>query len=69
MRPLSVYLVSFVWMPPKLSLQAVADVVRQLCMNLEITQPSALFALRDEQDQLVTDDNLRKHIQDRSSLK
>ncbi|KAF8311367.1 hypothetical protein DL93DRAFT_2149672 [Clavulina sp. PMI_390] len=47
----------------------VSEVVHQLCINLEVQQSHVLFALRDEQDQLVTDENLRKHIQDRTPLK
>lgn len=52
-----------------LNSQLVTDVVRQLCLNLAITESPVLFALRDEQDQLVTDENMRRHIKDRTNLK
>lgn len=48
---------------------AVDDVIRQLCLNLKIEEPAVLFALRDEMDELVTDDNLRKKIKEKVSLK
>ncbi|KAG8785802.1 hypothetical protein FRC20_000452 [Serendipita sp. 405] len=49
---------------------SVADVVKQLCMNLKISGNPLLFALRDaDGDELVTDDNLRKKIRDKAALK
>lgn len=48
---------------------AVDDVIRQLCMNLKVQEPPVLFALRDENDELVTDDNLRKKIKAKVNLK
>ncbi|KAF9482537.1 hypothetical protein BDN70DRAFT_874883 [Pholiota conissans] len=47
----------------------VDDVVRQLCVNLKIKESPSHFALRDEADELVTNDNLRKKIKNRSNLK
>ena len=47
----------------------VDDVIRQLCMNLKIQEPPVLYALRDESDELVTDDNLRKKIKGKVNLK
>lgn len=48
---------------------AVDDVIRQLCVNLKIQEPPVMFALRDENDELVTDDNLRRKIKERVKLK
>jgi len=47
----------------------VADVVRQLCVNLKIKGPPSDYALRDESDELVTNDNLRKKIKTKANLK
>lgn len=47
----------------------VEDVIRQLCINLKIKDPPVMFALRDEADELVTTDNLKKKIKARSNLK
>ncbi|CAK5267685.1 unnamed protein product [Mycena citricolor] len=47
----------------------VDDVVRQLCINLQINEPPGHFALRDESDELVTNDNLRKKIKAKVNLK
>ena len=47
----------------------VVDVIRQLCLNLKIKEPSSDFALRDESDELVTNDNLRKKILAKANLK
>lgn len=47
----------------------VDDVVRQLCINLKIQDGHANFALRDENDELVTNDNLRKKIKTKINLK
>lgn len=47
----------------------VDDVVKQLCINLKIKEPPANFALRDETDELVTNDNLRKKIKTKANLK
>jgi len=47
----------------------VDDVVKQLCINLEIKTPPANFALRDAVDELVTNDNLRKKIKAKVNLK
>ena len=48
---------------------AVDDVIRQLCGNLKIKDPPVLYALRDDADELVTDDNLRKKILGKVNLK
>jgi engulfment/cell motility protein 1 len=50
-------------------LQPVQDVIRQLCSNLEIQEHPSLFALRDDTEELVTDDNLRKMIKSKANLK
>lgn len=47
----------------------VSDVIRQLCISLKIQEPPLLFALRDDRDELVTDDNLRRMIRDKANLK
>ncbi|KAF9218953.1 hypothetical protein BS17DRAFT_718897 [Gyrodon lividus] len=48
----------------------VDDVVRQLCVNLKVTEPSTHFALRDrDTDELVTNDNLRKKIKNKAHLR
>ena len=47
----------------------VEDVVKQLCVNLKIKDPSSHFALRDETDELVTNDNLRRKIKNKVNLK
>jgi engulfment/cell motility protein 1 len=47
----------------------VDDVVRQLCINLKIKDAPSNFALRDETDELVTNDNLRKKIKTKVNLK
>ena len=47
----------------------VDDVVRLLCINLKIKDPPGMFALRDENDELVTNDNLRKKIIGKVNLK
>ena len=48
----------------------VEDVVRQLCVNLKVTDPSSHFALRDrDTDELVTNDNLRKKIKNKVHLR
>ncbi len=47
----------------------VVDVVKQLVANLQIKQPSSAFALRDEDDGLVTNENLRKMIKSKAKLK
>lgn len=48
----------------------VEDVVRQLCVNLKVTDSSTNFALRDrDTDELVTNENLRKKIKSKSHLK
>ncbi|KAG9119381.1 hypothetical protein FRC07_005608, partial [Ceratobasidium sp. 392] len=47
----------------------VSDVIRQLCLNLKVQEPPLLFALRDDRDELVTDDNLRRMIRDKANLK
>ena len=47
----------------------VDDVVKQLCINLKITDPPVMFALRDETEDLVTNDNLRKKIKTKLNLK
>ncbi|KAJ7760596.1 ELMO/CED-12 family-domain-containing protein [Mycena metata] len=47
----------------------VDDVVKQLCINLKIKEPPSHFALRDETDELVTNDNLRRKIKTKVNLK
>ena len=47
----------------------VDDVLKQLCINLKIKGPPSNFALRDETDELVTNDNLRKKIKNKVNLK
>ncbi|KAF8623031.1 hypothetical protein AX15_006543 [Amanita polypyramis BW_CC] len=47
----------------------VDDVIRQLCVNLKIEEPASYFALRDESDELVTNDNLRKKIKAKVHLR
>jgi engulfment/cell motility protein 1 len=48
----------------------VDDVVRQLCVNLKVTEPSSNFALRDKDtDELVVNENLRKKIKNKANLK
>jgi len=40
----------------------VNDVIKQLCVNLKIQGSPLDYALRDDDDELVTNDNLRKKI-------
>jgi len=48
----------------------VEDVVRQLCVNLKVTEPSTNFALRDrDTEELLTNENLRKKIKNKAHLK
>jgi engulfment and cell motility protein 1 len=47
----------------------VADVVKQLVANLQIKQPPSDFALRDEDEELVTNENLRRMIKTKAKLK
>jgi engulfment/cell motility protein 1 len=47
----------------------VDDVVRQLCINLKLKEPPANYALRDESDELVSNDNLRRKITMKVPLK
>ncbi|KAJ3786872.1 ELMO/CED-12 family-domain-containing protein [Lentinula aff. detonsa] len=47
----------------------VADVVRQLCVNLKIRGSPSDFALRDGNHELVTNDNLRKKIKAKVDLR
>ncbi|KIK61716.1 hypothetical protein GYMLUDRAFT_243399 [Collybiopsis luxurians FD-317 M1] len=47
----------------------VADVVKQLCVNLKIKGTPSDYALRDENNELVTNDNLRKKIKAKLDLK
>ncbi|KAF8347827.1 ELMO/CED-12 family-domain-containing protein [Amanita rubescens] len=47
----------------------VDDVIRQLCVNLKIKEPSSHFALRDDLDDLVTNENLRKKIRAKVHLR
>ena len=48
---------------------AVEDVVRQLCISIKIKDPPTMYALRDEGDELVTNENLRKKIKAKVGLK
>jgi engulfment/cell motility protein 1 len=47
----------------------VADVMKQLVANLQIKQPPSNFSLRDDDDELVTNENLRKMIRSKAKLK
>ncbi|KAF5316797.1 hypothetical protein D9619_006861 [Psilocybe cf. subviscida] len=48
----------------------VDDVVRQLCAALQIKGPPSNLSLRDEaNDELVTNENLRQKIENKSNLK
>ncbi|OCH96256.1 hypothetical protein OBBRIDRAFT_229080 [Obba rivulosa] len=47
----------------------VEDVIRQLCISLKLKEPPAVYALRDETDELITNDNLRKKIKGKVNLK
>lgn len=48
---------------------SVSHVIRTLCINLNIPDPPKLYALRDENEVLVTNDNLRKMIKTKAKLK
>ncbi|KAI0091646.1 ELMO/CED-12 family-domain-containing protein [Irpex rosettiformis] len=48
---------------------AVDDVVRQLCISVKIKEPSTIYALRDGNDELVTNENLRKKVKAKVPLK
>ena len=48
---------------------AVQDVVSQLLINLRIKEPATHYALRDEDGELVTNENLRKKIKGKVTLK
>ena len=48
---------------------AVQDVVSQLLINLRIKEPAIHYALRDEDGELVTNENLRKKIKGNVTLK
>ncbi|KAF8517883.1 ELMO/CED-12 family-domain-containing protein [Hysterangium stoloniferum] len=48
---------------------SVNDVVKQLCSNLKIQEPHVLYALRDDSDELVTNENLRKMIRQKANLR
>lgn len=48
---------------------AVEDVVRQLCISVKIKDPPNMYALRDENDELVTNENLKKKIAAKVNLK
>ncbi|KAI0765665.1 ELMO/CED-12 family-domain-containing protein [Trametes elegans] len=48
---------------------SVDDVIRQLCISLKLKDPPAMYALRDESDELVTNDNLKKKIKGKVNLK
>jgi len=47
----------------------VEDVIRQLCINLKLKDPPGNYALRDDTDELITTDNLRKKIKSKVPLK
>lgn len=47
----------------------VDDVIRALCLNLKLRDPPAMYALRDDNDELVTNDNLRKKVKGKVNLK
>jgi engulfment and cell motility protein 1 len=48
---------------------AVDDVVRQLCISVKIKEPPGMYCLRDENDELVTNENLRKKVKSKVPLK
>ena len=48
---------------------AVEDVIRQLCISLKLKDGPGVYALRDDNDELVTNDNLRKKIRAKVNLK
>lgn len=49
---------------------SVVDVIKQLCLNLQIQEPYTSFALRDkDSDDLVTDENLKKMIKQKAHLR
>ena len=48
---------------------AVDDVVRQLCISVKIKEPPAMYALRDENEELVTNENLRKKVKAKVPLR
>ncbi|GJJ11519.1 hypothetical protein Clacol_005752 [Clathrus columnatus] len=47
----------------------VADVIKQLCLNLQIQEPYTSFALRDDSEELVTDENLKRMIKQKAHLR
>jgi len=47
----------------------VDDVVKQLVSNLKQPGPPTNYALRDEMDELVTNENLRRNIKNKVNLK
>lgn len=47
----------------------VDDVIRQLCLNLKLKDHPVMFALRDEDETLVTTENLNKMIKSKANLK
>lgn len=47
----------------------VEDVIRQLCLNLKLKDPPTMFSLRDEDDTLVTTENLKDMIKSKANLK
>jgi engulfment and cell motility protein 1 len=47
----------------------VDDVIRQLCLSLKLRDPPAMYALRDETEELVTNGNLRKKILAKAHMK
>lgn len=47
----------------------VDDVIKQLCLNLKIKEPPSHLALRDDSDDLVTNENLRKKIRAKVHLR
>lgn len=47
----------------------VDEVIRQLVINLKLKENASYYALRNEADELVTDDNLRKNIKAKANLK
>ncbi|KAF9479163.1 hypothetical protein BDN70DRAFT_879136 [Pholiota conissans] len=47
----------------------VNDVIMQLCANLQLKEPPTSFALKDANNELVTDRNLKIKIENRTNLK
>ena len=51
---------------PTLTVEAI---IAQLCAALKIQEDSSLFVLKDEQNSLITDENVQEKIRARTDLK